>query len=160
MTKTVKKAFTIVELLIVIVVIGILAGIVVVTYQGIQARAKTTAASTSAKEVRDKAEVFNSEESIYPTFEQLYTATSNPTGTGTSAAAGSEAVPTAKLGAETKTKLSTDAPDGTSGDNKARIQYAQCTKDVSGVTTVTGARISYWDYENNAVKSTVAGECS
>ena len=39
MTKTIKKGFTIIELLIVIVVIGILAAIVVVTYQGVQNKA-------------------------------------------------------------------------------------------------------------------------
>lgn len=40
------KGFTIVELLIVIVVIGILAAITIVAYNGVQSRAKTTQASS------------------------------------------------------------------------------------------------------------------
>ena len=40
-----QKGFTIVELLIVIVIIGILAAITIVAYNGIQQRAQTTAMS-------------------------------------------------------------------------------------------------------------------
>ncbi len=47
--KKATSGFTIVELLIVIVVIGILAAIVIVTYNGVQARATATKLTTSAK---------------------------------------------------------------------------------------------------------------
>ena len=54
---TVHRAFTIVELLVVIVVIGILAAISVVAYNGIQNRAKDTAREVTVKQVIDKARV-------------------------------------------------------------------------------------------------------
>ncbi len=66
-----KSAFTIVELLIVIVVIGILAGIVVVSYNGVQDKARTQAAQVLAKEIRDKAEIFYVETGRYPLVSEL-----------------------------------------------------------------------------------------
>lgn len=61
-----NKGFTIVELLIVIVVIGILAAITIVAYNGIQNRSKTTAAESNAGTVEKKAQAFNSINSYYP----------------------------------------------------------------------------------------------
>ena len=58
--------FTIVELLIVIVVIAILASISIVSYNGIQNRAKATAAASTAKNVATKAEMANTFKSAYP----------------------------------------------------------------------------------------------
>ncbi|RYX78323.1 type II secretion system protein [bacterium] len=52
-----RHGFTIVELLIVIVVIGILAAIVILSYNGIQTKAKNTA---RASEVKEYAKLFNS----------------------------------------------------------------------------------------------------
>ncbi|MDB5165205.1 MAG: hypothetical protein JWM00_95 [Candidatus Saccharibacteria bacterium] len=61
-----QKAFTIVELLIVIVVIGILAAITIVAYNGIQQRSKTTAANSAATNTAKKAELYNTEVGNYP----------------------------------------------------------------------------------------------
>ncbi len=61
-----KKAFTIVELLIVIVIIGILSGVVVAAYNGIQNRARTAKMRSVALEIRDKAAAFYAETSFYP----------------------------------------------------------------------------------------------
>lgn len=61
-----QAGFTIVELLIVIVVIGILAAISIVAYNGIQARGKTSAAQASAVTVAKKAELYNTEVGNYP----------------------------------------------------------------------------------------------
>ena len=60
------RGFTIVELLIVIVVIAILASISIVSYNGIQNRAKATAAASTAKNVATKAEMANTFKSAYP----------------------------------------------------------------------------------------------
>lgn len=53
-----QKAFTIVELLIVIVVIAILAAITIVAYNGIQDRAKASAAQAAAKQASTKIQAY------------------------------------------------------------------------------------------------------
>jgi prepilin-type N-terminal cleavage/methylation domain-containing protein len=60
------RGFTIVELLIVIVVIGILAAITLVTYNGVTQRAYTTSAQSAATTVLKKAEAYNADTSSYP----------------------------------------------------------------------------------------------
>ena len=67
--KTMKseRGFTIVELLIVIVVIGILAGITIVAYNGVTARANTSAARVAGNSVLKKAEAYNADLNGYPT---------------------------------------------------------------------------------------------
>lgn len=62
-----ERGFTIVELLIVIVVIGILAAITIVAYNGVQSRAKTTSADAAGNSAIKKAELYNTEQSAYPT---------------------------------------------------------------------------------------------
>ena len=56
-----QKGFTIVELLIVIVVIGILAAITIVAYNGVTARANTAASETAAGNFAKKAEVYQAD---------------------------------------------------------------------------------------------------
>ena len=62
-----EKGFTIVELLIVIVVIGILAAIVIVAYNGIQDRSKNTKYQTDATALQKGAEAVNADLGSYPT---------------------------------------------------------------------------------------------
>jgi prepilin-type N-terminal cleavage/methylation domain-containing protein len=66
--KNMKKndGFTIVELLIVIVVIGILAAITIVAYNGVQTRANNSAAQAAGETVAKKAEAYNAVNSSYP----------------------------------------------------------------------------------------------
>ena len=61
-----QKAFTIVELLIVIVVIGILAAITIVAYNGIQSRARASQASAALSQAKKKLELYKVDNSSYP----------------------------------------------------------------------------------------------
>ncbi len=68
-----ERGFTIVELLIVVVVIGILAAIVVVAYTGITARANGAAAASNAASVQKVADAYAADtgNGSYPTLAQL-----------------------------------------------------------------------------------------
>lgn len=62
-----KKGFTIVELLIVIVVIGILATLVIVTFTGIQQKGRNTQRQTDIKALNGYVEAFYADYGFYPT---------------------------------------------------------------------------------------------
>jgi type IV pilus assembly protein PilA len=61
-----QKGFTIVELLIVIVVIGILAALVITTYSGIQAKARNAKRQTDIQSLQTQIEAFFSQNGYYP----------------------------------------------------------------------------------------------
>src|SRR3954467_1776746 len=61
-----NQGFTIVELLIVIVVIGILALLVITTYSGIQAKARNSKRSSDVKSLQTHVEAFFSQKGYYP----------------------------------------------------------------------------------------------
>ena len=61
-----QSGFTIVELLIVIVVIGILAAIVITTYSGIQAKARNAKRETDIQSLQTQVEAFYSQNGYYP----------------------------------------------------------------------------------------------
>ena len=61
-----QNGFTIIELLVVIVVIGILAAITIVSYTGVTTRASTASAQSSAQSVVQKTEIYNAETGHYP----------------------------------------------------------------------------------------------
>ena len=69
-----KKGFTIVELLIVIVVIGILATLVIVTFTGIQQKGRNSQRQTDINAVASHVEAFNAQYGFYPTQADLATA--------------------------------------------------------------------------------------
>ena len=69
------SGFTIVELLIVIVVIGILAALVIVTYNGIQQKARDTERKTDIKAVQGQLEAYWANNAKYPTLANLNDAT-------------------------------------------------------------------------------------
>lgn len=66
-----QEGFTIVELLIVIVVIGILAALVITTFTGIQQRARDTERETDIKAMHSQAEAYYAEFGYYPTLAVL-----------------------------------------------------------------------------------------
>lgn len=61
-----QQGFTIVELLIVIVVIGILAALVVTTYAGIQAKARDSKRKTDIASIQTQVEAYYAEANEYP----------------------------------------------------------------------------------------------
>lgn len=63
---TTTPAFTIVELLIVIVVIGILAGITITAYSGVQGRARDAQRLTDISTIRTALEVYKVNNAVYP----------------------------------------------------------------------------------------------
>lgn len=69
-----KKGFTIVELLIVIVVIGILAAITIVAYNGIQSRGRDGERVTDMNVLQKKLELFYTENGYYPNSGQVIAA--------------------------------------------------------------------------------------
>lgn len=70
-----QQGFTIVELLIVIVVIGILAGLVLNTFNGIQARARDTERKTDVNSIHAQVEAYHADNGYYPTTANVASAT-------------------------------------------------------------------------------------
>lgn len=70
-----QEGFTIVELLIVIVVIGILAALVVTTFTGIQQKARDTERQTDIKAVHGQLEAYYAQNGSYPAMAQINDAT-------------------------------------------------------------------------------------
>ncbi len=64
--KQLQKGFTIVELLIVIVVIGILAALVLNTFSGVQRRARDTERQTDINSIATQLEVYYNDNGGYP----------------------------------------------------------------------------------------------
>lgn len=69
--KKASSGFTIVELLIVIVVIGILAALVVTTYNGIQQKARDTERKTDINAIHSQVEAYQAQNGKYPTFTEM-----------------------------------------------------------------------------------------
>jgi len=66
-----NQGFTIVELLIVIVVIGILALLVITTYSGIQQKARNSKRQTDVQSIQTQLEAFFSQNGYYPSLADL-----------------------------------------------------------------------------------------
>ena len=66
-----QRGFTIVELLIVIVVIGILAALVITTFTGIQQKARDTERTTDVKAIHGQVEAYYAQNGKYPTLANL-----------------------------------------------------------------------------------------
>lgn len=66
-----QQGFTIVELLIVIVVIGILAALVITTFTGIQQKARDTERTTDIKALHGQVEAFFAQKGYYPSLTDI-----------------------------------------------------------------------------------------
>ena len=66
-----QRGFTIVELLIVIVVIGILAALVITTFNGIQQKGRDTERQTDIKALHGQLEAYYAQNGYYPTLANL-----------------------------------------------------------------------------------------
>src|SRR5437764_5518364 len=66
-----QEGFTIVELLIVIVVIGILALLVITTYSGIQQKARNSKRQTDVQSLQTQLEAFYSQNGYYPSLTDM-----------------------------------------------------------------------------------------
>lgn len=129
--QTKQRGFTIVELLIVVVIIAILAAITIVAYNGIQNRAKASAAAGAAATLQKKLEAYNvdSTASNYPSTVAALgvAADSAKTWYMTTGATGAVIVTTGT------------AAMSTAPSDPKTIDYYQCN---SGA----GYKINYWDY--------------
>lgn len=132
--KTMKQkdgGFTIVELLIVIVIIGILAALVIVAYTGITNRANATKAKTNAQAIQKKAEaIYANNGSTYPTLTTGFTGDVGSLPAGVSLLTGAGAL------------------SGTNGTTT--VEYQTCA---SG----QGYQVWYWDYSATTPARTSAG---
>ncbi|MDN5275549.1 MAG: exported protein of unknown function [Candidatus Saccharibacteria bacterium] len=150
--KSNAKGFTIVELLIVIVVIGILAAITIVSYNGITARANTSSAQAAANTAAKKAEAYNADGNNRYTIAgtELTGAASTTTYqlTGVSFSAASPFT-TSNLPASPSVLNYWKCGSGTPANAAAII-----------AGNVVGNRFGYWNYQTNAVVFVDAGTVS
>lgn len=128
-----QKGFTIVELLIVIVVIGILAAIVIVAYNGIQNRAKNTGAQTSAENLAKKVEAFNSVTGAYPVYNAAGTVTTQLAANKESDLTGSGVT------------IAYSGISGSNGQGTVQLKLCGATAPAAG-SAATGYEVWAWDY--------------
>jgi prepilin-type N-terminal cleavage/methylation domain-containing protein len=141
--KTMKKdrGFTIVELLIVIIIIAILAAIVIVAYNGITNRAKTSKALSAAQAVQQKTEAYNAEKGYYPY-----------------ATNGSDLTGASSTLSYYLTGVTFAAADITAAPAAESTVYMKpCPVATATATTSTGDSIKYWDYTTGAAVTITSG---
>lgn len=140
-----ERGFTIVELLIVIVVIGILAGITIVAYSGITNRANLSKIQGNANSVQSVAEAFNADKGYYPALAV----------TGTDALALGSTSTLVPAGVTIVKDASTSPITAYTGNVVAYACFPAC-----GGTTATGGRLTYWDPVANGVKYIYLGNAT
>ena len=154
-TKNNQKGFTIVELLIVIVVIGILAALVINTFTGVQKRARDSERQTDIKAVASQLEKYYADNTTYPLRDtQLNTDAwiqANLQGMPLEAArAPGQAANTFTIGTDTVAAQS--APTA--------LTYGYIPLEADGSTVCAAApcekfKLYYWSEKDNAVAASV-----
>lgn len=126
-----QSGFTIVELLIVIVVIGILAALVVTTFSGVQRKARNTERETDIKAIHGQLEAYFAANNAYPTMANINDATwrgtANASGDKNMASLDAEALKDPKGSSQALCPAATDTcygytTDGTTYTLTAKIE--------------------------------------
>jgi len=144
---TKERGFTIVELLVVIVVIGILAAITIVSYVGITARANTTKALSNAQSAQNVAEIFNADNGYYP-------ATAAAFATGSTSAKLPTAITVVPEWGGTGAAFDAGTVPFTSSDGGTKVGYS-CLAASTACANATGGRITFWDFSTSARSTTI-----
>ena len=155
-SQTKQKGFTIVELLIVIVVIGILAAISIVAYNGVTQKARDDGRLTDARSLLNAAASYNAEYGAWPTIAQVQ-GTADVTG----AATGTKFNTVKLSGNAAGGKVTATAPGSGTMDN---LGYVFCN-DTTGstaiaVTDATGVQVTYYNEAGSAAKTLKTGSGS
>jgi len=136
------NGFTVVELLVVLVIIALLAGIVAYSSRSIQARSRSSTASSNAEMVIRKAESWRAALGSYPTYAQLSTGKINAGDATLTGPAES------RITDATNTLLDAVTSNPT---NELKTAYRACT---------TGAQTEWYDDISSAVKYIGVGGAS
>jgi prepilin-type N-terminal cleavage/methylation domain-containing protein len=142
-----ERGFTIVELLIVIVVIGILAAITIVAYNGVTARANTTSAQAAASATLKKAEAYNAEQNAYPAYPAQLTGAATTTSYNLS-------------GVTFAVGTGGSSPNFTTAPTAAPVSTAPATIIFYSCASNTGVQVAYYNYQTSAYVTQTAGTCS
>jgi general secretion pathway protein G len=147
-----QSGFTIVELMIVIVIIGILAGLVITQIIGATAKARDTERKTDLDQVSNQLEVYYAKNGFYPTLNNVNNATGMTTWrAGNNFSAGDAAKSLADPSNASTTTLSTTAPTAVGGAYSYVPTPSGCTAgtDTAGATITsatpcTGYALTAW----------------